>query len=65
MREAKKEPKCEVPAPPPPPVTPRGRDHVWVELGKEDSGEVVSRCGHCKTLRYELNGAVRYETPAA
>lgn len=42
---------------------PAEQHHDWFEMGKEDNGEVVSRCNRCKTLRYELNGAVRYQAP--
>ncbi len=38
-----------------------GESHSFIGLGEEDSGEVVSRCGNCLALRYELEGKVRYE----
>jgi hypothetical protein len=46
-----------------PPCRP-GYEHGFADLGKEDNGEQVSRCGTCMTVRYVAEGgAVRYEVP--
>lgn len=38
--------------------------HSWFTLGREDSGEMASRCGNCMTVKYEASdGALRYEVP--
>lgn len=36
--------------------------HGWHELGVEDSGETVSRCGSCMALKYvDAEGNERWE----
>ena len=34
-----------------PPCT-KAQQHYWHELGREDNGETVYRCGNCLMLKY-------------
>lgn len=37
--------------------------HWWADLGKQDNGEQVHRCGSCLTFKYVKDGVERYEAP--
>jgi len=48
------------------PICTKAPQHYWHELGVEDNGEVVHRCGNCLVLKYVgENDEVRYEVPQA
>lgn len=50
-KQLEQEPACRTDAP-----------HGWFELGTEDNGEKISRCGNCGALKYVApDDAVRYE----
>lgn len=50
MKGAAEEPKCG-----------NATAHSWQELGVNDAGETVERCGNCLERRYTKDGSVRYD----